>query len=315
MAEEKQPIERYWRIRMRAGDFGDFSKQAWLRGEVGVWYGAWSADDLRQALRQPDPAGYLSSLPTQRALGWDVSAGFFQTTKRFADISANDWVLSYFDSAIHLGRLTEPLRSDPNHPLNLPDGQVFKYRPLGSIKSFPLRRLPDPFRIVPQAGRGNVHEFNTTYDLVRILAASLNEEDAARRIDTMPLREWLDVLGPEGWESLALGYLILEDGYVPTGLIIGGTLAVFDIVGRSRIDNAHIIAQCKKAPYAVLVGDDFTAAFLDYGAGGRGYFFAYGGCVDAPGWLRVLSRDDMEEWLRTTERGQWYMRMFLGRTE
>jgi hypothetical protein len=246
-----------------------------------------------------------------------VSAGFFRTVKRFADIAPNDWVVCYFDGAIHLGRLTEPLCSDPDHPLNLPDRQVFKYRRLrhDSIKSFRLRHLPDPFRIVPQAGRGNVHEFNTTYNLVRILAESENEEDVARRIGAMPLREWLDVLGPEGWESLALGYLILEDGFVPTGLTIGGTLAVFDIVGRSRTDNAHIIAQCKKAPHAVPVGDDVRAAFRDYGDGARGYFFAYGGCVDAPQGLRVLTRDDMVGWLQKTERGQWYMRMFLGREE
>ena len=58
-----------WRIRMRAGDYGDYTEQAWERGEVGVWYGAWNADDFRQPLDQAQPHELLSALPEQQKLG------------------------------------------------------------------------------------------------------------------------------------------------------------------------------------------------------------------------------------------------------
>jgi hypothetical protein len=36
----------YWRIRLKNQD-GDFTGAAWERSEIGIWYGAWSAEDFR----------------------------------------------------------------------------------------------------------------------------------------------------------------------------------------------------------------------------------------------------------------------------
>jgi hypothetical protein len=41
----------YWRIRLK-NEQGEFTRQAWDRDQVGIWYGAWSVDDLKNAAVQ-----------------------------------------------------------------------------------------------------------------------------------------------------------------------------------------------------------------------------------------------------------------------
>jgi hypothetical protein len=45
------PDARYWRVRMKVAGWHDRSEAAWERGEVGIWYGAWTASDWREARR------------------------------------------------------------------------------------------------------------------------------------------------------------------------------------------------------------------------------------------------------------------------
>src|SRR5581483_6676759 len=71
--------DTYWRIRMREGEFStDHSQEAWDRNEVGIWYGAWSAEDFAKAESSKDVAAYLSKLPEQRALGWPVNSHYVE---------------------------------------------------------------------------------------------------------------------------------------------------------------------------------------------------------------------------------------------
>ena len=49
------------RIRMRDSS-GDYTEQAWDRGEVGVWYGGWSTDDFQRARAEKDPWNNLPRL-------------------------------------------------------------------------------------------------------------------------------------------------------------------------------------------------------------------------------------------------------------
>ena len=139
----------YWRMRLNAEDYGEFSRRAWDRNEIGVWYGAWTADDLEAASSRSSTRGEiaadLNALQAQRDLGWDVSTNWVDTAQRFKRISDEDWVVLYLSDTqeIGLAKVQGPLRSDPKHPLNLNDGELFKYRRISDKKTFKLLRLPD----------------------------------------------------------------------------------------------------------------------------------------------------------------------------
>ena len=110
--------ERYWRIRIKFEN-ESLDKQAWARGEVGIWYGGWSADDWLMAnTPQNDPAAFLSAIPLQARLRWPegVPKSFIDTARRFTDITARDWVLVFFEEALHLARVSSGLASDADHP-------------------------------------------------------------------------------------------------------------------------------------------------------------------------------------------------------
>jgi hypothetical protein len=92
-----------------------------------------------------------------------------------------------------------------------------------------------------------VHEVGATRALVKMLAESASEREVFEKFQRLSWDEWLDALGPRGWEALCLGYLILEADFVPTGLDVGGTLPLFDLIGKSRAGN-RVYAQCKKNP-------------------------------------------------------------------
>jgi hypothetical protein len=150
----------------------DLIREGWDRQQVGIWYGAWSADDWRAASGKQNPADKLSTVASQRALGWVVPKSFADTVRRFAAISNSDWVFAYFDGELHFARLAGELRSNPEHPLNR-KAEIFKYRNVTDKKSFRVRNLPDCFRLLPSAGRGNIHEIHgTNQRLVQSLAAS-----------------------------------------------------------------------------------------------------------------------------------------------
>jgi hypothetical protein len=307
-------MSRYWRIRMRAFD-RDWTREAWERDEIGIWYGVWSAEDFRRAMdrrQTADPVQYLSNVPKQAALGWVPTKAYIDTARRFAALDTNDWVVVYFDEALHLGRPTGELESRADHPRNLASGEVFKFRKVSAKKMFRLSLLPDPYRLVPPAGRGNVHEFGeTNRKLVEYLASSADEGEVTTKISKLSREDWLDLLGPSGWESLCHAYLILRDRFVPTGLMVGRTLPLFDIVGRTE-EGKRVLGQCKKAPYAVAVDEEFLRACSEYPSEALFYYFAYRGCANAPKWLRVVTRDDIAKWLDEDPRGQWYSGMMFG---
>jgi hypothetical protein len=112
-------------------------------------------------------------------------------------------------------------------------------------------------------------------------------------------------LGPEGWESLTLGYLIWEESFVPGGLKIGATLPVFDIVGKSR-SGIRILAQCKKDPSAITLGDSFLEACAAIDDEAKLYLFAYSGCRNAPCNLKVVTGEELRHWFETTRNGKDY---------
>jgi len=50
----------------------DYTEDGWQAGELGIWYGAWSADNLSHAKKADD----LNALREQQKLGWKVSKSF-----------------------------------------------------------------------------------------------------------------------------------------------------------------------------------------------------------------------------------------------
>jgi len=255
----------------------EVTKEAWEKGVVGIWYGAATAEEITKALNLNVREGqdFLLSLPNQRRLGWtriDLNA-----PRRFSEIAENDWVFTYYGGSLHFAHTTGEVQSDPTHEWNF-DGETFKYRSIVGKKSFPLAELPDAFRLLTMSGRNNVHEVPSIEKLVCILADSPDTESAKRKIQEMPLTEWLDVLGPSGWESLSLAYLILEEGSVPTGLDVGRNLPIFDIVGRDRAGN-RVFAQCKKNPTAIPMENTFRQLARDATRDSKYFYFSYGGCT------------------------------------
>lgn len=320
MAEAEMKDYECWRVRMKVGGDTDFSTAAWDRGEAGVWYGAWSADDWHAAIsiNPAHPSSVLRDLPVQVALGWgdrlDLSA-----VRRFEAIGSRDWCVVYLKDRreIALAHLEPGLWSEDDHPLNQDYGggrkEVFKYRRMSDRKSFKVAHLPDAYRLIGAQGRsGNVHRFHAMRSHVRLLAEQRDEAGVRRALGALSLSDLIESLGASAWESICTAYLILEHGFVPTGLSIGLTLEAVDIVGRRVNDGAHVLAQCKKDGHSVAIEESFLSAVEAQGAGCQAFYFAFGGCHgDVPDHIRVVGRDEMLAWT-DTERGRRYRDFLLG---
>lgn len=304
----------FWRVRMKVSQQIDHSEAAWELGEVGVWYGAWSAGEWRNALlAQPrDPWQELKELPHQRALEWentDLSA-----VRRFDDIKAHDWCVLYLRQRkeLALARLEPGVQSRHDHPLNhvYAEGvfETFKYRRISERKSFRIAELPDAYRLLAAQGRANVHLFHAMRDHVRLLGKHPDAAGVRRELAAMTFNDLIDTLGASAWESVCTSYLTLEHGFVPTGLSTGLTLETLDIVGRSTRDGSHILAQCKKHRGAVSIDADFLSAVDAQGPTCKAFFFAFGGCDgDIPAHVHVVGREEMLAWAET-EKGSMYRR-------
>jgi hypothetical protein len=327
--------ERIWRIRTRYER--DHTREAWRRSEVGVWYGGWRPADLVRALETyrkeraakvaakaaaKAAARMLDAAPAQSGLNWKLvdNLSFFHAIRRFAALEeSRDWVVVVFGDAIHLGRVKGSVQTTFPHPLNMHDGnEPFHWRRVEQAKSFPLAQLPGVYRIVTAAGRGNVHEHNKNYTrLLRFLADSQDPEEVARRLQSQPLEEQLELLGPWGWEALCLGYLILEEGYLPTGLLPGKSMATFDLVGHGH--HGPVLAQCKKDRQPVA--PDFVAACeahrLASSVPPQCYWFGYDGVAgEVPDWVRVVDRMALLRWRASSSAAREFLDRFLtGRTE
>lgn len=302
---------RYWRIRIKYGGQGELTREAWERNEVGIWYGAWTVQELKQALKTNAPLRHLSRANKVGGLKWDMTPKFLALVKRFIGIEEGDWVIVYFEGVLGLARVASRLRSSASHPLNR-NGEVFHYRKITRKKTFSLNRLPDAYRVLRSAGRGNVYQLRRGAELASLLGRSSSPADVTRKLKTKPLHDALELLGPTTWESLCEAYLTIEHGFVPTGLATGRTLAGVDIVGRRMRDGARILAQCKKDPRSGGIADGFLEAIADLGKNGIAFYFAYGGCDEqVPRGVEVVDREAILQWSKTA-RGAKYFNWLFG---
>jgi hypothetical protein len=148
---------------------------------------------------------------------------------------------------------------------------------------------------------------------IELLANSEDESSVYRALATKSFDELIDLLGASAWESFCEAYLILEEGFVPTGLSTGRTLPTLDIVGRRRSDGLRIIAQCKKDVIAKPIEGGFAdvCASLD-GVRHVAYYFAFGGVLGkVPPGVKVADKAGIIHWTQG-ENGGRYQQLFLG---
>lgn len=306
---ENNTLTRYWRIRMKYDD-EELTRNAWDRNEVGIWYGGWSAKGWYAT---SDKRAYLKRASTPAR---PFQKSDFDVAQRFDGIKSFDWVVVFFDDCLHLCQVGGRMKSNPKHPLNR-RREIFKYRKIiaGTKKSFRLSELPNSYMLIRPAGRSNVHQFGETgKTLIKILANSKNEKVAVNKINKVPFLEWLDLLGPTGWESFCEGYLILKEHFVPTGLSTGGTLPAVDIIGCNYRSGNLVAAQCKKNLEPIPIPPEFLEICKNFRKNTHCYFFSYGGCNpnDSSSRLRVIDRKYVERWI-TTKGGQKYEKLWRAR--
>jgi hypothetical protein len=142
---------------------------------------------------------------------------------------------------------------------------------------------------------------------MRILAASANEQEAFQHVAKLSWNDWIDFLGPKGWESLCMGYLILQHDFVPTGLITGGTLKDFDMIGANFKTGERIFAQCKKDKNLLgNVPEGFPEATEGLLGRDKVFLFAYGGCQNYPSGVTVITGEDIRKWFDQDSTGKRY---------
>lgn len=314
----------FWRVRMKVGGRYERSTQAWDRGEVGAWYGAWTAADWAKArvarpgtARPGDLWSFLKDCPNQKQLGWN-STPDIAAVCRLEAIGPDDWVVVFLRDRgeIGLARLEPGLHSEKDHPLNQiyddDSFEVFKFRRLVDRKIFPLVELPDAYRLLPAQGRGNLHQFHGMRSHVQLLADHPDAQSVRQALAGMEFDQLIDILGASAWESVCTAYLTLEHSFVPTGLRTGSTLPVLDIVGRSAPSGAYILAQCKKSPGPVPISDDFVAAVGHHSERAMSFYFAFGGCQGTiPENIKVIGKEEILAWVQT-ERGAMYRGFLVG---
>lgn len=296
------------RIRMTFGHGGeDFSRRAWEHGLVGIWYGSWTPDDLERAYGKSRPIIPRSVKDrlnaSMRKSGCSIDDNGAHAVIRFDDLPKGAWVFTYFNRALHFAQIAdEHLKAGPTS-FNV-GAETFKRKKIRNAKSFPLAELPEPFMLLAPAGRGNVHRVPSCEGLVEILRHARNAAEVREQFRGMPWDQWIAALGPKGWESLCLGYLILKHGYLPNGLVVGKTLADFDIVG-SLSNGQTVFAQCKNSRGVHRVADSEIDAFRNF-VNAKCFFFAYGDTDRTIDGVEKITGEAMIEWLERDPVGQKY---------
>jgi hypothetical protein len=305
-----------YRFRMNFGTSGeDFASEVWNAGFVGIWHGSWVPEDLYSASDSCRRAhGYVTPKALARALS-DVMASKGSSSEikredagaglRFDELEVGTWVFTFFDRSIHMAQIAA------NDPVVLRqfehNGETFKAKPIKNQKAFRLDELPPSFLLLPSAGRVSVHKVPSCTTLLNLLVDHKSPAEVASAFDSLPWDVWITALGPKGWESLCLGYLIQERGFLPTGLSVGGTLADFDIVGRLR-SGELAYAQCKADLRRHTITPDEEKVFASV-PDAKKFFFARSGVSRDLVGVTHLDQTRITEWLTQSKAGIEYLRL------
>jgi hypothetical protein len=319
-----------WRVRQNYGSYIDVSEEVWVRKECGIWYGGYSTEDFKHAskafpnLRWDTAArkgaiDFINQTSGQRHMAtfghWaEIDDAFLLIANRFFnEIKGGDWVLFYLRSpnALGMAQLGDDVYSEADHPYSEPirfHGESFKYRKLYNQKTFALNKLTDAYKILSQAGRGNVYRINGMYEHVKLLALYNTPEEINVSTAGLSFDKQLEMIGPKAWEYLTGAYLSIERGFVAT-LGIGSTLRDLDHVGVNITNGKPIIAQAKKPPYPVAIEETFVSHISP---GTEAYYFAYGGVTEPKPGIEAIDGPAILRWITETERGKRYWQHLLG---
>jgi hypothetical protein len=312
----------FYRFRMKNGA-EDLAGPVWKTGHVGIWFGAWKPEEYEKLRKCPrdEQLRQLDRINQAGGVEWrdqQGKAGFttrrLDTIERFYNLKSEDWVCACFEGRIHMGHVVchAVERGDQFDRSN----ELFKWRQISGIKSFELLKLPDPYKLVPSGGLGTLFQMRSYESMMQILAESKSEQDVVNYVDQLKWSEWLKFLGPRGWESLCLGFLVLEHHFVPTGLLTGSTLKDVDIVGADFATGQKIYAQCKndRDRWNEPPAEFLRAVEPSLLEGHDGVFlFAYGGCKDCPTGMTLITGEDIQKWFEESPAGIRYRRLIDGK--
>ena len=121
------------------------------------------------------------------------------------------------------------------------------------------------------------------------------------------------MLSDTEWESLCLGYFIIEYDYVPSGLRHGKTLKDYDLVGKTLKEGKKILAQCKKNLEPYPVDESFLEACKrNKDIDAMWFWCAYGGWgKDSHDCITLVDKDCIMKWL-DTDKGKKYLAVLQG---
>ncbi|MGD0907377.1 MAG: hypothetical protein ABSA96_07330 [Candidatus Acidiferrales bacterium] len=301
-------------IRMRLGTGGeDLAEELWEKNRIGIWFGGWTPIDYQRSL-EVTPSERLQLFKeanTRTGVKWQWKrVGELGVIDRFYQIKPDDWVCTSFAGCLHIAHVNVPVElADAKYTR---DCEPLKWREIIAKRKFRLSELPDSYRLIT-AAQGALYQIRS-YDIaMRILAVSANEREAFQHVAQLSWNEWIDFLGPKGWESLCTGYLILQHDFLPTGLITGGTLKDFDMIGANFKTGERIFAQCKKDKNPLgKVPKEFLQAAEDLLGRDKVFLFAYGGCHNYPG-VTVVTGEDIRKWFDQDSTGKRYWNIINGR--
>jgi hypothetical protein len=308
-------MEQFWRMRFKCNGH-DFTSESWTKNLVGIWYGAWRSEEFDKLSNRCEDDSELrvklTEINAKRGLKWEITNSMVKTIWRFWGMKeSSDWVFTQYEGCLHVAQIA------PGRPFDVAevrcDNEVYKARRITNKRSFGLSRLPDCFRLLASAGQANCHEVHGTRALIELLCKCKDEDDVRRRWRAMSLSERIDALGPKSWETICEAYLILEQRFLPMGLGAGGTLPVFDLIGRSQ-DGSFIQAQCKGNRSKVLIDTEFLeqSRQVKPSKKRKTFFFAYAGVKNKESDIsdvKVLTNKDVLKWLQTSSSGREYVKL------
>ncbi len=235
-------------MRMRQGSEGkDFAPELWGKKLIGVMFGTWTIDDVRNDAGGIDESKITREWLSQYLPGNEPTykKSWSDSARRFLiEMSAGSKVVVEFQGALHIATVTGEFAGDPD-PSKRNYGEHFKCRRIREPKPyFPLEKLPASYRLISGIGRGAVQRIKAYKPLVELLDRCDSPEEVTQACREMPTEKLLEVLSPKQWETMCAEYLRVTEGVRPLLLAVGSTLKDIDIYGVNR-DGRRVLAQCK----------------------------------------------------------------------
>lgn len=196
----------YWFMRMKQGSEGkDFAPELWDQDLIGVMFGTWTIDDVRNGADGIDESKItyegLSQYKTHNEPAYKKS--WSDSSRRFlVEMSEADKVVIEFKGALHIATVTDEFEGNPDS-VRPKHEEHFKCRRIREPKtSFPLEKLPSSYRLISTTGRGAVQRINAYEPLVALLDRCETPEEVTEACCNMPTEKVLGVLAPKQWEAI-----------------------------------------------------------------------------------------------------------------